>query len=141
MVAGGSRGLGKSLAIELAKRGAFKHSEKEVGCGADGSGAHILLLARGKDALEAARAEVSSHRKSSGQVINAIATDLCDHLAVSPPAVNRSMSSYFRFLFACTNRSLGKEGVAPVRCCSRHYSLCCRWFQSISDWVSCRCRP
>ncbi|CZR66725.1 related to 3-ketosphinganine reductase [Phialocephala subalpina] len=65
VVAGGSRGLGKCLAVELAKRGA-----------------HILLLARGKDALEVAKAEVASNRKSSTQVIDAIATDLCNHLAV-----------------------------------------------------------
>ncbi|KAH9205370.1 putative oxidoreductase,short chain dehydrogenase [Leptodontidium sp. 2 PMI_412] len=65
IIAGGSRGLGKSLAIDLAKRGA-----------------HILLLARGKDALQDAKAEVVSHRRSSNQAIDAIATDLCDHLAV-----------------------------------------------------------
>lgn len=47
-------------------------------------GAHILLLARGKDALQDAKAEVASHRRSSNQAIDAIATDLCDHLAVIP---------------------------------------------------------
>ena len=54
---------------------------------ADMSGAHILLLARGKDALEDAKVEVASHRKSSIQVIDAISSDLCDHLAVSPPVL------------------------------------------------------
>ncbi|CZT09431.1 related to 3-ketosphinganine reductase [Rhynchosporium agropyri] len=72
VIAGGSRGLGKSLAIDLAKRGA-----------------HILLLARGQETLEVAKVEVASHRISSTQSIDAIATDLCDHLAVK-----RTLSQY-----------------------------------------------
>ena len=50
---------------------------------ADKSGAHILLLARGKDALEAAKNEVGAYRKSSTQIVDAIPTDLCEQLAVS----------------------------------------------------------
>ncbi|KAL3421158.1 short chain dehydrogenase reductase family [Phlyctema vagabunda] len=65
VIAGGSRGLGKCLAMELAKRGA-----------------HILLLARGKGNLEVAKAEVLSCRKSPEQVVDAIATDLCDYSGV-----------------------------------------------------------
>src|ERR1700735_574868 len=75
VIAGGSRGLGKSLAIELAKRGMLR-STNTVRCDTDYLGAHVLLLARGKDVLEVAKEEVSAHRKSSTQVVDAIAIDL-----------------------------------------------------------------
>ena len=50
---------------------------------ADKSGAHILLLARGKDTLETAKNEVGSYRRSSTQTVAAMRTDLCDQVAVS----------------------------------------------------------
>ena len=101
MVAGGSRGLGKSLAIELAKRGVCSHAFIAIVCGTDVSGAHILLLARGQDTLEVAKAEVSSYRKSSSQMIEALSTDLCDPLAVSPPDVH-SMNVLTHSVLVCT---------------------------------------
>ena len=52
---------------------------------AEDIGAHLLLLARGKDALEIAKVEVSACRKSNTQVIESIATDLSDPLAVWVP--------------------------------------------------------
>ena len=47
------------------------------------------MLARGKDTLESAKEEVSAHRKSSTQVVDTIAADLTDPVAVSIPGVNQ----------------------------------------------------
>lgn len=48
-------------------------------------GAHVLLLARGKDTLESAKAEVSASRKTNTQSVDTIAADLTDPVAVSLP--------------------------------------------------------
>jgi hypothetical protein len=87
-IAGGSRGLGKSMGIELAKRGKTDGRE-HLSCDADfHTGAHILLLARGKDGLELAKKEVLSNRKSEAQLVDTIALDLCDPVAVRALATN-----------------------------------------------------
>jgi 3-dehydrosphinganine reductase len=59
IVTGGSSGIGKAIACELAARGM-----------------HVWLLARHPDLLEAARAEVETHRKNPSQVIGTLSTDI-----------------------------------------------------------------
>ncbi|ORX93557.1 NAD(P)-binding protein [Basidiobolus meristosporus CBS 931.73] len=58
-ITGGSTGLGKSLAVEMAKRGA-----------------HVTIVARKKEALETAVAEIKRARKTQSQVINYISADV-----------------------------------------------------------------
>jgi 3-oxoacyl-[acyl-carrier protein] reductase len=61
VVAGGSRGIGKAIAVAFAKEGAA-----------------VSICARGKDALEAARAEIAAH----GAKAHAAPCDLSDAKAI-----------------------------------------------------------
>jgi 3-oxoacyl-[acyl-carrier protein] reductase len=62
VVAGGSRGIGRSIALEFAA-----------------AGASVSICARGRDALEATRAEIARHGRKS----HAAPCDLADGAAVS----------------------------------------------------------
>ncbi|PYI34368.1 putative steroid dehydrogenase [Aspergillus indologenus CBS 114.80] len=61
VIAGGSKGLGRELAIQLTTQGA-----------------HVTILARSPGPLEETRKELLSHTQSADQVINAAAVDLTD---------------------------------------------------------------
>ena len=75
------------------------------------------MLARGKDTLESAKEEVSSHRKSSTQVVDTIAVDLTDPVAVSIPGVNqvfRLKASYLhRVTYIQVKKALNEYGTVP----------------------------
>jgi 3-dehydrosphinganine reductase len=61
MVTGGSSGIGKAIACGLARRGM-----------------DVWLIARRKDLLETARAEVESHRQNQSQMIGTASADVSD---------------------------------------------------------------
>ncbi|KAK9718384.1 3-dehydrosphinganine reductase [Basidiobolus ranarum] len=60
-ITGGSTGLGKSLAVEMAKRGA-----------------HVTIVARKKETLEQAVAEIKQARKSQTQEISYVSADVSE---------------------------------------------------------------
>ena len=66
IVTGGSRGIGKAIALELAREGA-----------------DVAILARDKAALDAASAEISG---ATGRIVKAIATDTGDDASVKAMA-------------------------------------------------------
>ncbi|KAF9889313.1 hypothetical protein FE257_007422 [Aspergillus nanangensis] len=72
VVAGGSKGLGKAMALELAAKGA-----------------NLLMLARSADTLRIARQEVQAACISSKQIVDAIAVDLA-----RPEEVHRVLHRY-----------------------------------------------
>jgi len=61
IVTGGSSGIGKAVACELAERGM-----------------HLWLLAQRKDLLETARQEVETHRNDQSQAIGTVSMDVSD---------------------------------------------------------------
>ena len=81
LIAGGSRGLGLAMGIELAQKGPFREHSGDDGFFANPSGAHIILAARGRETLEEAKKVVLSHRKADTKV-DIISIDLCDAKAV-----------------------------------------------------------
>jgi 3-dehydrosphinganine reductase len=61
LITGGSSGIGKAIACELAKRGM-----------------HVWLIAQRKDLLESASKEVEIHKQSQGQLIGTVSADVSD---------------------------------------------------------------
>jgi hypothetical protein len=124
------------MGIELAKRGRTDGHER-LSCDADFHiGAHILLLARGKDGLELAKKEVLSNRKSETQLVDTIALDLCDPVAVRALATNSAKFMLSLILTAHTKNSTGEKRFEGIRDSSRHSHMQCRWLQSRTNWVS-----
>ncbi|KAH7169457.1 short chain dehydrogenase [Fusarium sp. MPI-SDFR-AT-0072] len=64
-IAGGSRGLGKIMAVEVAKQGAS-----------------VIILARNLKALDEAKEEIMAARRSEEQTVHAMPVDLSDHNAL-----------------------------------------------------------
>ena len=65
IVTGGSSGIGKAIALELARRGD-----------------HVSILARGQDRLEQAKGEIEAARRSDQQRVLAMRVDVSDRAAV-----------------------------------------------------------
>ncbi|KAE8147813.1 NAD(P)-binding protein [Aspergillus avenaceus] len=72
VIAGGSRGLGKAIALELASKGA-----------------NLLILARNEASLQTTQRDVEAACRSSKQIIDARVVDL-----TKPCQINRALSNY-----------------------------------------------